>query len=68
MTGLLDVAGRIPRRDHPTTLDPLFREFHSDPLENLAAVPKDAIPKALDPAIAGGTGAPIRTRNGTAGR
>lgn len=68
MTGVLDFAGRIPRLDHPATLDPLFRELRSDPLQDLAAVSKDAIPKALDAAIAGGTGDPLRTRTGTAGR
>ena len=68
MTGMPDVAGRIPRLDHPATLDPLFRKFRSDRREAPAAIPRNAIPKALDPAVAGGTGAPIRTRTGTAGR
>ena len=68
MTGMPSVAGRILRLDHPATRDPLFRGVRSDRHEALAAVPKHAIPNALDAAIAGGTGAPIRTRTGTAGR
>ena len=67
MTGMLDVAGRILRLD-PSTRDALLRGVGSDRRADLAAVPKNAIIKALDLAIAGGTGAAIRAGTGTARR
>ena len=67
MTGTPSVAGRIPRLD-PATRDALFGGVGSNWHEALAAVPKHAILAALDRTIAGGAGAPIRTRTDTAGR
>ena len=67
MTGMPRITGRILRPD-PATCDALFRGVRSDRLEALAAVPKHAIPKAPDRTLAGGTGDPLRTRTGTAGR
>ena len=61
------VAGRIPRLDLATR-DARFPGVGSDPLEDLAAVPKHAIPGALDRTIAGGTVAAIRNCTGAAGR
>ena len=67
MTGMPDVAGRILRLD-PQTRDALFRGIGPDRREDLAAVPKDAVLKALDHRIAGRTGASLRAVIGTAGR
>ena len=62
-----DVAARILRLD-PQTRDALFRGVGSDRFVDLAAVPKDAVLKALDHTIAGRTGAALRAVTGTAGR
>ena len=62
-----DVAGRILRLD-PQAPDALLRGVGRDRLLDLAAVPKDAVLKALDHAIASRTGASLRAVIGTAGR
>ena len=67
MTGVLDVAGRILRLD-PATRDARLRGVGSDRRADLAAAPKNAILKALDPTIASGTAAAIRAVTGTVGR
>ena len=64
---MLDVAARILGLD-PATRDALFCGIGSDWLEDLAAVPKDAVLKALDQTIAGGIGAAIWAGTSSTGR
>ena len=64
---MLGAAARILGLD-PATCDALVCGIGSDWLEDLAAVPNDAILKALDQAIAGGIDAAIRAGTISTGR